>query len=105
MSLMPTKLQTHHSRMDRAVPAGGGDTVYSKISQGEFAKILANEVYLSQKYVLKYKYTKCLKKYRSTNNGLDFLVKRVTKLLSVIRVQSTQVTLFLPKWKFFQGSK
>lgn len=37
--------------MDRAVPAGGGDTVYSKISQGEFAEILGTEVCLSQKYV------------------------------------------------------
>lgn len=37
--------------MDRAVPAGGGDTVYSKLSQGEFAKILGTGVYLSQKYV------------------------------------------------------
>lgn len=35
--------------MDSAVPVGG-DTVYYKLSQGEFAKIRGTGVYLTQKY-------------------------------------------------------
>lgn len=49
MSWMPTKLETHHCRMDNAFPVGGG-TVYSKLSHREFAKIRGTGVYLSQKY-------------------------------------------------------
>lgn len=77
MSLMPTKLETHHSRMDRAVPAGG-DKVYSKLSQGENTR---NWSLSLSKVCLKYKYTKCLRENRPTNNGLALLVKGVTKLL------------------------
>lgn len=101
MSLMPTKLETHHGRMDRAVPAGG-DTVDSKLSQGENTR---NCSLPHSKVCLKYKYTKCLRKNRPTNNGLALLVKGVTKLLPVIRALATQVTLFLPERKYCQGSK